>query len=77
MKQSRYNLRKCTINGVRAWFHGFFTRSEIIEPSILIGGHQGGNYFYTVVIVEFEDGSIAEYNASSVDIKFTDQMKRI
>ena len=38
--------------------HGFFQESEIVAPSMLIGGHGGGVLTYPVAVVEFEDGRI-------------------
>ena len=40
-------------NGV---FFGIFQRSEIIKPSPMVGGHNGGVLQYPVAVVEGENG---------------------
>lgn len=37
-------------------FHGIFQKSYIIEPSLMIGGSQGGVVAYPVAVVELDDG---------------------
>lgn len=40
--------------------HGLFQFSQIIKPSHLIGGHDGGVIAYPVAVVEYENGTFAE-----------------
>ena len=56
-------LRTCEIQktGIYGYFHKWSERSEIIRPSLMKGGHGGGELRYTVAIVELEDGTIQEY----------------
>lgn len=52
-------------------FHQFVQYSEVIEPSLMIGGHPGGTVAYPYGIVEKEDGSIIQVSPHS--IKFVDR----
>ena len=63
-------LRSCEVNGIAAKFHKWSTISNVIPPSILVGGHSGGTVQTTVGIVEYGDGSVRECYVS--EIKFTD-----
>lgn len=63
-------LRPCLVNDKRALFHTWSSRSQIVDPSPLIGGHQGGVLKYTVGIIEYEDGQVCECLPSQ--IKFID-----
>ena len=71
-------LRPCVvkINEVekRALFHRWSDQSDVIAPSLLKGGHSGGTVRYTVAIVEYEDGRVAE--VSPTLIRFLDNPKR-
>ena len=62
--------RPCIANGKNALFHCWSDRAEIIEPSPLVGGHDGGVMKWTVAIVEYEDGTVGE--ALPKNIKFLD-----
>ncbi len=35
-------LRPCLINGKKALFHNWSNKSQIVDPSPFVGGHQGG-----------------------------------
>lgn len=57
------NLRTCIVelpgeNKRMALFHKWIDKSEIISPSPMVGGHNGGVLKFTMAIVEFEDGSV-------------------
>ena len=56
---------------LNAYFHSWGNRSRLIEPSIMIGGGQGGIINNTVGVIEYEDGTIDESNPKN--IKFTDR----
>lgn len=43
---------------VRGYFHGWRHYSQIVEPSIMRGGHGGGQISETYAIVEAEDGKV-------------------
>ena len=55
------NLRKCKVKGIDGYFHKWSDKSEIVGPSLMKGGHPGGELKYTLAIIEHEDGSIGEY----------------
>lgn len=63
-------LRPCKVGDRKALFHKWSERTGILEPSPMIGGHQGGVLKYTVGIVEFENGKVGERFPN--EIKFTD-----
>ena len=47
--------------------HGFFQESQIVPPSIMAGGHQGGTLYFPVALVEFADGhleTVSTYNVT-------------
>lgn len=58
------NLRPCLVGGdddaEKALFHCWSNRAYIIEPSMLMKGHPGGQVWNTYGIVELEDGSVVE-----------------
>lgn len=60
----RKELRKCRVkNGdkeQRAWFHGWVEIANVIEPSLIFGGRNGGQNKYTVGLVEYTDGTVEE-----------------
>lgn len=52
-------LRKCIVDDrLRGYFHDWSLESEIVQPSYLKGGHQGGVVCTTLGIVELEDGKV-------------------
>lgn len=64
-------LRPCLVGGAPALFHMWEERSEIIEPSIMVGGHGGGVVKGVNGIVETEDGRVVKVHPTS--ITFVDQ----
>lgn len=50
--------RPCYVDGKKALFHRWENRVEVVEPSIMVGGHPGGQIKRTCAIVEYEDGRI-------------------
>lgn len=63
--------RKCVVNEKAAIFHTFEQYSEIVPPSIAIGGHSGGVVAEVFAIVEYEDGTVGKVRISS--LRFTDR----
>lgn len=59
-------LRPCLVDGKRALWHEWTTRQEIVPPSIMAGGHGGGQISATFALVEYEDGTVAEVYPSCV-----------
>ena len=58
--------RACTAKGKNALFHKWVTRKQVIEPSLMVGGHTGGQLEFTFGLVEYEDGRIEEVNPSLI-----------
>lgn len=65
------NLRPCFVNGRKAFFHQWVEESEIVSPSFMIGGHQGGVVRSTLGLIEYEDGTVAKYYPEK--IRFLDR----
>lgn len=59
-------LRPCKVNGKKALFHTWSNKSEIVDPSPLMGGHNGGVLKWTVGIIEFENGTVGECLPNSI-----------
>lgn len=59
-------LRPCYADGEKAFFHKWEEKSRIVEPSPMIGGHGGGVLKYTLAIVEYESGKVAEVEPSKI-----------
>lgn len=51
--------RPCYADGKKALFHRWTEEAQILPPSIMKGGHGGGQLKTTFAIVEYEDGTIA------------------
>ena len=58
--------RKCIFKKTECTFHGFFQRSIIMRPSLMIGGDDGGVLAYPVAIIETEEGDVIEAQAVSI-----------
>lgn len=67
----KFEFRPCYVKGVKALFHRWIHKSEIVPPSVYVGGHNGGVVSGTLAIVEYEDGRIGE--ARPTDIRFIDR----
>lgn len=48
----------CIVNEEKCLFHCWEQWSQVIEPSLMTGGHPGGQISQMFGIVEFEDGSV-------------------
>ena len=60
-------LRPCIVNEKgKALFHMWEERSEIVTPSVMIGGHTGGVIKDVAGIVELEDGKVIRVNPTSI-----------
>lgn len=69
------SLRPCTVDGRCALFHMWFTHSQVIPPSLLIGGHSGGVITQQYALVEYEDGTMSYVNP--FNIKFLDTISQM
>lgn len=58
--------RKCIFKKTVCTFHGFFQRSIIMGPPLMIGGDDGGVIAYPVAIIETEKGEVIEAQAVSI-----------
>lgn len=58
--------RKCIFKKTVCTFHGFFQRSIIMGPSLMIGGDNGGVIAYPVAIIESKKGELMEVEATSI-----------
>lgn len=65
-------MRTCKYKDENYLFHCWEHYSEIIEPSILKGGHSGGVIGCTFGIVENENGKV--FRVPAYKITFTDNM---
>lgn len=66
----KFELRPCIVNGRKALFHTWNEKSQVIQPSPMVGGHGGGLIKTTVGIIEYEDGIVTE--CYPYEIKFCD-----
>lgn len=64
--------RPCIIVGenTHAKFHKFFTQAYIVAPSVMVGGHSGGQVSNELALIELPDGSVISVPATN--IQFTD-----
>lgn len=63
-------LRPCLVNGKKALFHRWEEYSTVIEPSIMVGGHNGGEIKLVYGIIEDEKGQVGRVHPTA--IQFTD-----
>ena len=57
--QTRPCMARSDGKPARALFHRFVDVAEVVRPSIMIGGHTGGQLSNTYALVEFEDGRLS------------------
>ena len=55
---STNSLRRCLVGDKKGWFHRWSDYSEVIPPSPMIGGHNGGQIQCTYGVVERENGTV-------------------
>ena len=55
---------------IKALFHCWSYRSELVDVSPMIGGHSGGRVYGTFALAEYEDGTIHEVEPTQ--IRFVD-----
>ena len=58
--------RKCIFKKTVCTFHGFFQRSMVLEPSLMLGGSDGGVLAYPVAVIETEKGEVLEVGAIKI-----------
>lgn len=64
-------LRPCEVKGSNGFFHCWEQINEVLEPSLLKGGHCGGQLSCVYGIIEFEDGKVCR--VKPYDIRFTNK----
>ena len=67
-------MRICVVNGRNAMFHCWEQVSEVVAPSPMRDGHQGGTLRYTVGIVEYENGRIEKVAPKNIIFKDTQKL---
>lgn len=67
---TKAELRPCIADGRKALFHRWCDRCEVVAPSLMKGGHSGGEVRWVAAIVEYEDGTCGTVQPS--DIRFLD-----
>lgn len=71
LKAYRANMpRPCEYNERPAVFHRWGDYARVIMPSIMVGGHPGGQHWETSAIIELDDGTVRVVPAD--EIRFTD-----
>lgn len=68
-RERKYRIKK-TAENIKALFHCWNHRSELVGDSSMIGGHPGGQVSGTFAIVEYEDGTVHEVEPQN--IRFVD-----
>lgn len=71
------SYRACEVNGEETIFHCWEQYSQVVKPSVLIGGHGGGQISQVFGIVEFKDGTIRRIQPHEIKfIPFEIMLKR-
>lgn len=65
-------LRPCLVNGEECLFHTWENFMQVIAPSAMVGGHNGGQIAYTLGIVEKADGTLMKVYPGHV--RFVDSL---
>ena len=66
MKKLITENRKCIFKKTECTFHGFFQRSMVMEPSLMLGGSDAGVIAYPVAVIETEKGEVLEVGAIKI-----------
>lgn len=66
-------MRKCEVNGEKAYFHKWITIANVVPPSPRIGGTPGGQIQYTLGLIETKDGEVRKVEPS--EIRFTEESR--
>ena len=62
--------RPCLIHDVKCMFHCWINEAKVIPPSMMVGGHRGGQLWDVLALVETEDGHMMKVYPS--EVIFTD-----
>lgn len=69
-----WEKRLCKVDGELGYFHTWEQWSDVVEPSIMRGGHPGGSVSRVYGIVEFKDGV---RRVDPYQIKFCDEINDV
>ena len=72
-RERKYRVKESS-KDVKALFHCWIYRSELVGESLCYGGHPAGQISATFAIVEYEDGTIHEVEPTQ--IRFVDNAMR-
>lgn len=64
-------LRPCLVKDKKALFHKWVEYSDVVAPSIMVGGAPGGVIKCTFAIVEYENGEVHRHYPE--EIRFSDR----
>ena len=62
--------RPCYVDDRKGVFHQWINRAEVVAPSMMVGGHPGGQLWEVFGLVEFEDGHMEE--VYPMEVQFAD-----
>lgn len=71
---SNSEMRPCVVHGKKALFHRWIDKCEVVPPSLMRGGHGGGELRETLALFEYEDGTVGE--ALPQNVRFLDDKQR-
>lgn len=60
------DLRPCLVNGKKALFHRWDEHAEVIPPSPLVGGTNGGQVRVLFGLIEDENGQVIRVNPTCI-----------
>ena len=66
--------RPCIVDGEKALFHRWLTVAYVVDASLMVGGHPGGQMMDTLGLVELESGAMRKVLPR--DIRFLDSRER-
>lgn len=67
MAENKLQTRPCIAHpGRKALFHRFVNVAEVVAPSIMTGGHPGGQLQNTYALLEFENGCLSMEPINSI-----------
>ena len=66
--------RPCIVDGEKALFHRWLNFAYVVDASLMIGGHPGGQVADTFGLVEMKNGAVRKVAPTS--IRFLDSRKQ-
>lgn len=62
----RAERRPCRVDGEKGMFHRWIDRAQIAPPSMMVGGHGGGQLWEVFGLIELENGHVIEAKPSHI-----------